>query len=113
MAMLERTDLTTSEKVQFAALAVAEPEPRIVVTIEDTEQGTRIEISNNGLGIPDETLPRIFDPFFTTKDVGKGTGLGLSITHGIVHRHGGEISVRSGTTGTTFTLDLPAAATET
>ena len=54
-----------------------------------------IQISDTGLGIPPEILPRIFDPFFTTKEVGKGTGLGLSTAHGIVKSHGGAIAVES------------------
>lgn len=55
----------------------------------------KIEISDNGPGIPDEILPHIFEPFFTTKDVGKGMGLGLSIVYEIIKKHGGDISVKS------------------
>ena len=67
-----------------------------------------VSIVDTGSGIPPEILPRIFDPFFTTKKVGEGTGLGLSISYGIVDRHGGRISVRSGVgTGTTFEIRLP------
>ncbi len=67
-----------------------------------------IDISDDGCGIPPENLKRIFDPFFTTKPVGKGTGLGLSLSYGIVHQHGGSISVTSETgVGTTFRVALP------
>lgn len=67
-------------------------------------------ISDTGCGIPKANLSRIFDPFFTTKPVGKGTGLGLSIIYGIIHKIGGEISVKSVLDeGTTFTIRLPAA----
>lgn len=69
----------------------------------------RLEISDTGIGIKDENLPRIFDPFFTTKGVGKGTGLGLSITHGIIKEHGGTIVVESRPgAGTRFMIVLPA-----
>jgi two-component system, NtrC family, sensor kinase len=68
----------------------------------------RIEITDNGPGIPKENLAKIFDPFFTTKEVGKGTGLGLSIVYSIVEKLGGRIMVASDTgKGTTFTIYLP------
>ena len=67
-----------------------------------------IEISDNGPGIPKDTLNKIFDPFFTTKEVGKGTGLGLSISYSIVEKLGGRIMVASEEGhGTTFTIYLP------
>lgn len=69
-----------------------------------------ISLRDNGPGIPEDVVSRIFDPFFTTKPVGEGTGLGLSIVHGIIERHGGEITVESEVgVGTTFTIILPAA----
>ena len=70
----------------------------------------RIEVSDTGGGIPEDTLPRIFDPFFTTKEVGQGTGLGLSIAQGIVEKHGGRLEVgnRPGD-GVTFSVVLPVA----
>jgi two-component system NtrC family sensor kinase len=67
-----------------------------------------VHITDTGVGIPPEHLPRIFDPFFTTKDVGKGTGLGLSVSYGIVRAHGGFIEVKSEVgKGSTFTVALP------
>ncbi len=53
----------------------------------------RIQIKDNGMGIPKKNLPRLFDPFFTTKE--KGTGLGLAIVYGIVSKHKGSIKVES------------------
>ncbi len=70
--------------------------------------GVEVEISDQGVGIPEEDLTRIFDPFFTTKEVGEGTGLGLYVTSMIVSRHGGKIRVTSAEgEGTTFTLTFP------
>ena len=67
-----------------------------------------IEVSDNGGGIAKENLTRIFDPFFTTKPVGKGTGLGLSLSYGIVHKHQGQLDVRSELgCGTTFRVTVP------
>jgi signal transduction histidine kinase len=82
---------------------------RISIQTRRNEAAVAITIKDNGPGIPPDVLPRIFDPFFTTKDVGEGTGLGLSIVHGIVERHGGQISVQTEPNcGTAFTITLPA-----
>lgn len=68
----------------------------------------KVEIEDNGPGIPIEIQSRIFDPFFTTKELGKGTGLGLSTTYGIVtEKHKGTISVDSHEGITRFIIELP------
>jgi signal transduction histidine kinase len=69
----------------------------------------RIEISDNGCGIPSEHLDKIFDPGFTTRGVQVGTGLGLAICYQIVRAHKGtiEVSSRPGE-GATFTVKLPS-----
>ena len=67
-----------------------------------------LSISDTGVGIPDDILPKVFDPFFTTKEVDKGTGLGLSQVYGFAQQSGGRVSVSSQLgQGTTFTLFLP------
>lgn len=69
----------------------------------------RVEVSDTGMGIASENLPKIFEPFFTTKEVGQGTGLGLAVCYGIVTDHGGTLEVESTVgRGTTFTIRLPA-----
>ena len=80
------------------------------VTVKTYTEGDTIvvAVSDNGVGIPPDVLPRIFDPFFTTKAVGDGTGLGLSISFGIVERHGGRIEISSTPgAGTTAYVKLP------
>jgi two-component system, cell cycle sensor histidine kinase and response regulator CckA len=70
----------------------------------------RLKISDTGLGIAPEYLPKLFDPFFTTKEEGKGSGLGLATAYGIVKQHGGWIKVRSKPgMGTVFSVYLPVA----
>jgi PAS domain S-box-containing protein len=66
-----------------------------------------IQVSDTGVGIPEEAKKRVFEPFFTTKPF-TNTGLGLSMSYGIVKRFGGEIEVESKVgQGTTFTIILP------
>jgi PAS domain S-box-containing protein len=80
-----------------------------VVTRTDERGNANVEVSDTGLGIAPEDMPRIFDPFFTTKGEG-GTGLGLAISHGTIKVLGGEIQVKSVPgQGTTFRVVLPPA----
>ncbi|MBU0637375.1 MAG: hypothetical protein KKB50_00805 [Planctomycetes bacterium] len=68
--------------------------------------GFRLEVEDQGHGMPAEICQRGFEPFFTTK--AKGTGLGLPICQKIVEAHGGTISIRSTVgEGTTVTVQLP------
>jgi signal transduction histidine kinase len=68
-------------------------------------QCIRIDISDNGPGIPDDQLLNIFEPYFTTKS--SGTGLGLSLAYNTIQRHGGIIQVKSGDIrGTIFSVFL-------
>ena len=71
----------------------------------------RIEITDQGSGIPETEVEHIFDPYYTTKM--EGSGLGLAVVYSIVTRHQGriEVSSRQGE-GTTFTIHLPASRQE-
>ena len=83
---------------------------RVRTAVIEAPSGVRLEVSDNGPGIPSHLVPRIFDPFFTTKPAGSGTGLGLSIVTAIVREHKGQVRVyTSPGGGATFTVDLPAA----
>jgi signal transduction histidine kinase len=70
--------------------------------------GAEIAVKDRGKGISAVDLPRIFEPFYSTKE--GGTGLGLALTHEIIREHGGRIRVESSPDGSTFVIELPAAA---
>jgi signal transduction histidine kinase len=79
----------------------------IRVTPEPTGR-IKVQIRDDGCGIPVEDLPHIFEPFFSTKTSRGGTGLGLSITHNLTREIGGDIQVTSEVgRGTCFTVMLP------
>ncbi|MGO9613668.1 MAG: ATP-binding protein [Dissulfurispiraceae bacterium] len=68
----------------------------------------KIAVTDSGVGIAEQYLPRIFDPYFTTKQ--KGSGLGLATAYSIIRNHGGVIDVASeAAKGSTFTIYLPAS----
>ena len=82
---------------------------RIRISIRPEGQFVRIDISDNGPGMPEERLGLIFDPFFTTKT--HSTGLGLTDVHRIIEQHEGTIEVTTAPgQGTTFTIRIPGAA---
>ena len=90
---------------------ITSDEKVIGITTATSDGFVKLDISDTGVGISKENIPKIFEPFFTTKDRNDkepGTGLGLPITYAIVERHGGSIEVDSDLgKGTTFTIWLP------
>ena len=91
-----------------AAHAMGEHGTLILRTELHDAKTIRIEIQDDGGGIPQGVLPKIFDPFFTTKPIGEGTGMGLSISYKIIEAHGGKILVDTEAgIGTTFSILLP------
>lgn len=76
----------------------------------DSGRRARLEVRDDGAGIPQAIASRIFDPFFTTKPAGIGTGLGLAIVLDVVREHGGQVKVASPPGGgATFSVEFPAA----
>ena len=92
------------------AIYAIETRGRITIEtrLDNEKRAALIHVQDTGNGIAESDMVRIFDPFFTTKPTGKGTGLGLSVSYGIIHTHGGEITVDSSPgQGSTFTIELP------
>jgi len=81
-------------------------EIRIETSYDPRLQMVRLEVSDDGCGIPDEDKSRLFEPYFSTRK--SGTGLGLTIVSAIVSDHNGYIRVRNNQPkGTTFLIELP------
>ena len=84
------------------------PDAKVSIVLLCTQDSTRIEIEDNGVGIPQSQLQTIFSLFESTKG-NRGTGLGLPVSQKIIREHGGDISVSSVVDqGTTFTIRLPS-----
>ena len=80
-----------------------------ISTLPLDKSWVQIEISDNGLGIPEQFNEQVFEPFFMTKAVGKCTGMGMSISHQIItENHGGNLYFESSPhVGTTFFIRIP------
>lgn len=87
---------------------------KVRIAIQDQgADGVRVQIADNGAGIPAEHLTRIFDRFYRVDPArsqhSEGTGLGLAIVKSILELHGGSVAVESTVgKGTTFTLRFPS-----
>jgi len=82
------------------------------ITLRAGREGNwvRVEVEDEGIGIPPGDMERVFDPFFTTRSC--GTGLGLSIAYQIVSQHGGQIAARTNPQrGMTFSVTMPVFET--
>jgi signal transduction histidine kinase len=83
---------------------------KIIFGAREHEKKISFEITDNGIGMDDETQDKIFTPFFSSKGT-KGTGLGLFIANTIIEQHGGDIKVKSKIgQGTLFQITLPRKA---
>lgn len=90
--------------VSVSLAGALEPPP----DVPPHEAYVRIDVHDDGVGIPPELQSEIFDPFFTTKDVGQGTGLGLSVAFVIAREHDGWLALDSAPcVGTTLSILLP------
>jgi two-component system NtrC family sensor kinase len=104
---LQQMLLNLMINAEQALMTVDTPRTLTLRTV-GTDRDVTIACIDTGPGIAPDIRERIFDPFFTTKPEGVGTGLGLSICYGIVHDHGGRLTVESEPgEGATFAALLP------
>jgi signal transduction histidine kinase len=104
-SVLEKKTALSREKKQFCGC--------ILIATQAEGDHARIDISDNGAGVPEAIKDKIFDPFFTTRPPGEGTGLGLSICQKIIDEHNGRIFFESTDAHTTFSVFLPMHTPET
>jgi signal transduction histidine kinase len=94
------------------ALKFSPPDSTITVRVFPREQCVRVEVADQGIGIPEDKLPRIFDRFYQVDLEARrrgGVGLGLAICKRIIEAHGGRIGVTSQLgVGSTFYFELPS-----
>jgi two-component system nitrogen regulation sensor histidine kinase NtrY len=99
------------ENACAAVAGTGRPGQVLVRTVHDAPlQAARLEVADNGIGIPPEDRRRIFEPYFSTKE--HGTGLGLAIVSRIVADHHGYVRVHANRPhGTRFIVELPVRST--
>src|SRR5437016_12131972 len=84
----------------------------LTITTDLVQDRVVLRISDTGVGLPPEILPRLFEPF-VTHGKASGTGLGLAIARSVVEAHGGKISISSVyRSGTTVDIRLPKPGEE-
>ncbi|MCW0438237.1 sensor histidine kinase [Xanthomonas sacchari] len=80
------------------------------IAVSSEDEGTVIEVADDGHGMPAEVAAQVFEPFYSTKPADSGTGLGLAVVRDLVVRAGGRIQVHSTVgVGTRFRIVLPHA----
>jgi polar amino acid transport system substrate-binding protein len=111
----QRIEQVVVNLVLNACQALTGPEQGIFLTTghDPERRRVRLQVRDEGVGIPSEHLEHLTDPFFTTRRSSGGTGLGLSVSAGIVKEHGGLLHfVSPPDAGVTVTLEFPALQRE-
>ena len=98
----------TKKFLEGAIITAIEKEGEVLIQTDYDPQNqvVRLEVSDNGCGIPEEDKGRLFEPYYSTRK--GGTGLGLAIVNTIISDHNGYIRVRDNRPkGTTFLIEFP------
>jgi C4-dicarboxylate-specific signal transduction histidine kinase len=109
-AELEQVLLNFVVNAQQAIEGTGRKSGRILIRLGDAVKRVRLEVWDDGPGVPKDDEQKLFQPFFTTKPVGSGTGLGLSVSYGIVDAYDGATGYYNNEWGgATFFVELPSA----
>jgi two-component system NtrC family sensor kinase len=110
-AEIEQVVLNFVVNAQQAIVGTARRSGRILIKLTDDSRKARLEVWDDGPGVPADHEQKLFQPFFTTKPVGAGTGLGLSVSYGIIDAYGGSTGYfKNEWGGATFFIELPIAS---
>jgi len=109
-AELEQVLLNFVVNAQESIVGAGRKGGRMLIRLSDVGKKIRLEVWDDGPGVPQGDEQKLFQPFFTTKPVGQGTGLGLSVSYGIVDAYSGATGYFNNEWGgATFFVELPAA----
>ncbi len=101
------------ENAATFAQSTADAPATVTVRVTRSAENVVLSVTDSGPGIAHDALPNVFTRFFTTRGRTRGTGLGLALVRAIVEAHGGTVAVASPEgEGATFTLELPASASQ-
>ena len=91
------------------AIKYTSPGGKITLSITAEAAEAKVEITDTGVGIAEKDIPRVFDRFYRSDQSRStsGSGLGLSLALAIIRAHGGNITIKSTETGSTFAVSLP------
>jgi signal transduction histidine kinase len=86
---------------------------KVTLRAKPSDTGVRLEVEDNGPGVPAEVRDKLFEPFVSTKEPGKGTGLGLAVVRGLVEAAGGSVTLADSPRGALFVMELARNAPNT
>ena len=106
--MIKRALINMVDNAIGALESQPQEAPRIRVALRQEGQAVRLEVEDNGPGVPEASRHHLFEPYFSTKQ--RGTGLGLSIAAKIIQEHGGTIRAeKNEPAGAKFIVELKVA----